>query len=191
MTSLDGIPFGLTRRQRAIGAALFFAVVVLLIGALALSSVSFDIQRWEPFHHSPGLSPFTTLDIEGLTDVPYPSSPETPTEASADTHGTSITYKPKEQPHPAVVASAPALSDAECAAWIIAYESGGNPWAENGRFKGIGQLDEGYYPRYIGRTWDEVVGDYDAQYQAMEGYVMDRYGSWAAAYAHARNVGWY
>jgi hypothetical protein len=86
---------------------------------------------------------------------------------------------------------ATSLSDAECIAWIIDHGSHGDPWAENGRYKGIGQLDETYYPRYIGRTWDEVKGDYDAQFEAMTAYVMARYGSWQAAYEHTVAVGWY
>jgi len=75
--------------------------------------------------------------------------------------------------------------------WLINRESGGNPYAENGRYKGIGQLDASYYPIYVGLTWEECRGNYDIQYQAMLGYISSRYGNVEAAVQHSLDTGWY
>jgi hypothetical protein len=74
---------------------------------------------------------------------------------------------------------------------IIAGESGGNPNAVNGQYKGIGQLSESYYERYLGKSWSEVAGDASAQEQAMSDYVQDRYGSDEAAIEHWNEYHWY
>lgn len=74
---------------------------------------------------------------------------------------------------------------------IIAGESGGDPNAVNGQYKGIGQLSESYYERYLGKSWSEVAGDASAQEQAMADYVQDRYGSDEAAIAHWNEYNWY
>jgi hypothetical protein len=74
---------------------------------------------------------------------------------------------------------------------IISRESGGNPYAENGIYKGIGQLSENKYPIYVGKTWAECIGDYDIQYAAMAGYISDRYGTAQSAWAHWQAFHWY
>jgi hypothetical protein len=74
---------------------------------------------------------------------------------------------------------------------IIYRESGGDPYAENGKYKGIGQLAESYYPLYVGKTWPECLGDYAIQLQAMRAYIASRYGSITAAWQHVRQKGWY
>lgn len=74
---------------------------------------------------------------------------------------------------------------------IISRESGGDPYATNGQYKGIGQLTESYYQQYLGKSWSEVAGDYNAQLQAMNAYIADRYGSVDAAVAHSNANGWY
>jgi hypothetical protein len=97
-------------------------------------------------------------------------------------------------PTPAVtVQSAPASSSSgRGIEWIINRESHGDPYAENGKYKGIGQLDASYYPRYVGMTWEECRGNYDIQLQAMWGYINSRYGgSVDAAIAHIDSTGWY
>lgn len=74
---------------------------------------------------------------------------------------------------------------------IINAESGGDVYATNGQYMGIGQLSESYYETYLGQTWNQVAGDYEAQKQAMDMYVSDRYGSEEAAVDHWNNYGWY
>jgi hypothetical protein len=86
---------------------------------------------------------------------------------------------------------APTLSEEEMLQAIISRESGGSPYAENGRYKGIGQLDESYYPIYVGLPWSECIGNYDIQLQAMLAYISARYGSITAAWQHMQNIGWY
>ena len=74
---------------------------------------------------------------------------------------------------------------------IIYHESRGDTYASNGKYKGIGQLDESYYQTYLGKSWSEVSGDYAAQQQAMESYIVDRYGSDQNAINHWNSYGWY
>lgn len=75
--------------------------------------------------------------------------------------------------------------------WLIQKESSGNPDAENGNYKGIGQLSEAAYQKYLNRTWAQVKGNYDLQLQAMQAYIQDRYGSVAQAIAFWQQNGWY
>jgi SLT domain-containing protein len=74
---------------------------------------------------------------------------------------------------------------------LIARESGGNPYAENGVYKGIGQLHYSYYPRYVGLTWEQCIGNYDIQLQAMLAYIASRYGSVENAWSFWQRNGWY
>jgi len=74
---------------------------------------------------------------------------------------------------------------------IINRESGGDPYAENGQYKGIGQLSESYYETYLGMNWKQVRGNYNLQLEAMEDYINARYGSVNAAVAHSNAYGWY
>jgi hypothetical protein len=119
-----------------------------------------------------------------------PEQPEEP-EAAPEPEGAVLAEAVKQAPVQSAPVQSAALSDSECANEIIYRESRGDPWAENGRYKGIGQLDESYYPKYIGKTWAEVAGDYDSQYIAMSAYVSERYQTWQAAYSHATSKGWY
>ncbi len=82
-------------------------------------------------------------------------------------------------------------SDDEMLAYIITRESHGDPYATNGKYKGIGQLDESYYPTCVGLTWEECEGNYDIQLQAMLGYIASRYGSIQGAYEFWQWNGWY
>jgi hypothetical protein len=113
-------------------------------------------------------------------------------EVERDTRTASISYATKYVPTvTSVPVSTYGMTDEECKAYLINRESHGDPYAENGKYKGIGQLSENKYEGYIGKSWEEVKGDYAAQEQAMEAYVMDRYGSWQAASEHSSAVGWY
>lgn len=61
----------------------------------------------------------------------------------------------------------------------------------NGKYLGAYQLQRHHYRRYLGMEWEDVIGNYDLQYQAATGYVMERYGSWEAAASHHQREGWY
>jgi hypothetical protein len=74
---------------------------------------------------------------------------------------------------------------------IISRESGGNPFAENGQYKGIGQLHFNYYPKYVGLTWEECAGDYDIQLTAMRMYIAERYGTATNAWYFWQTHNWY
>lgn len=74
---------------------------------------------------------------------------------------------------------------------LIRRESHGDTYASNGEYKGIGQLDKDYYPKYIGKKWEDVKGDYKAQKEAMDAYIKDRYGSADKALQHSDAYGWY
>lgn len=74
---------------------------------------------------------------------------------------------------------------------IINHESGGDPYATNGQYKGIGQLSESYYETYLGKSWSEVAGDTAAQTKAMNAYIDSRYGGDAGAIQHWNEYGWY
>jgi hypothetical protein len=76
-------------------------------------------------------------------------------------------------------------------AYIIGRESGGDPWAENGIYAGVGQLSKNKYPHYVGKAWEECAGDYSIQLAAMLAYIKDRYGGVEAAYQQVRQRGWY
>ncbi|MDR3072754.1 MAG: hypothetical protein LBU41_04610 [Clostridiales Family XIII bacterium] len=82
-------------------------------------------------------------------------------------------------------------SEQEMLASIIQWESHGDPWATNGPYKGIGQLNESYYPKYVGMTWEQCAGNYDIQYTAMYKYIMAVYGSVEGAYNHHLAYHWY
>ena len=86
-----------------------------------------------------------------------------------------------------------AISSSEALEKIIQRESRGDPNAYNpsGPYCGIGQLQASYYPKYVGKTWEECAGDYDIQLQAMIAYINDRYGSPEAAWNHILETGWY
>ena len=85
--------------------------------------------------------------------------------------------EPAIQPEPVIQPAPVYLTDDEMLQWIITRESHGDPYATNGKYKGIGQLDESYYPTYVGMTWAECEGNYDIQLEAMLGYIASRYGS--------------
>jgi hypothetical protein len=166
-----------------------FAATTAILVTLILAFVPPVVSACSDNRPTYALSRPSPFDATDVSLRPTPSSQELPTERADTTEDTTygVAYETLVVPQATVVA----LSDAECISYIIAHESHGDPWAENGKYKGIGQLDESYYPRYIGRTWAEVAGDYDAQFEAMTAYVMSRYGSWQAAYAHAVETGWY
>ncbi|MDR1778175.1 MAG: hypothetical protein LBR14_00200 [Clostridiales Family XIII bacterium] len=75
--------------------------------------------------------------------------------------------------------------------YIIEKESHGNAYAENGPYKGIGQLYYTYYDKYVGLTWEQCIGNYDIQLQAMLAYIASRYGTIQGAYNHKVSYGWY
>jgi hypothetical protein len=86
------------------------------------------------------------------------------------------------------------LSDQEMLNYIINRESSGNIYATNGIYKGIGQLQEDHYRKYVGMSYaDTLKKDYPyaVQLQAMMGYINERYGSVASAYRHWVSEGWY
>jgi hypothetical protein len=199
---MGGLPFdNLSRRDVAFSAALAAAVTLTL--ALVPPAVS-ACSDAPPVYASASLPPdvpVVRLRTPLPQQPPHAEPAEQPEQAvtaggiagAAPAEGAAApAAEPPAPTSPADAApAATLLSDAECAARIIDYESRGDPWAENGRYKGIGQLDESYYPLYIGRTWAEVAGDYDAQFEAMSAYVMSRHGSWQAAWAHIEAKGWY
>jgi hypothetical protein len=82
-------------------------------------------------------------------------------------------------------------ADEAALASIISRESGGNPWAENGQYKGIGQLHYNYYPKYVGLTWEECAGNYDIQLTAMRMYIAERYGTASNAWYFWQMHSWY
>ena len=99
--------------------------------------------------------------------------------------------EPAIQPEPVIQPAPVYLTDDEMLQWIITRESHGDPYATNGKYKGIGQLDESYYPPYVGMTWAECEGNYDIQLEAMLGYIASRYGSIQGAYEFWQWNGWY
>jgi hypothetical protein len=119
-----------------------------------------------------------------LNDIPAPVSPEPETLSKDFELGArTVTTKPK-------VADV-VRTTGDGIDWLIMRESGGDTYAENGKYKGIGQLDESYYPRFVGKTWEECKGDWDIQFEAMMIYIYGRYGSVDGAVRHFKKVGWY
>jgi hypothetical protein len=85
-------------------------------------------------------------------------------------------------------------SDDEMLQYIIKRESSGNVKATNGKYKGIGQLQEHHYQKYVGMSYAETLTQpdpYAVQLKAMLGYIGERYGSIAAAHSHWLKKGWY
>ncbi|MBM7617878.1 organic radical activating enzyme [Weissella uvarum] len=74
---------------------------------------------------------------------------------------------------------------------IIHRESTFNPYAENGQYVGLGQLDRNYYPVLIGKTWDQVKGNKRLQSIAMDKYVAGRYGTYKKALEFWNSHNWY
>ena len=85
-------------------------------------------------------------------------------------------------------------SDMEMLEYIIKRESGGNVHATNGKYKGIGQLQESHYQTYVGMSYEETLQQpdpYAVQLEAMLGYINGRYSSVQAAYNFWVKNGWY
>lgn len=76
------------------------------------------------------------------------------------------------------------VADVENAYWLIMKESGCNPNSVN-KSSGACGIPQALPCSKLG-TSDPI-----AQIQWMQNYCVRRYGSWAGAVAHFRNVGWY
>jgi hypothetical protein len=63
---------------------------------------------------------------------------------------------------------------------IVMYESGGNPYAQNGRYHGLGQTD---------KSWG--YGSVEHQTKGMLHYIYSRYGSIQGAINFRYSHGWY
>lgn len=72
------------------------------------------------------------------------------------------------------------------AEWLVQKESGWNPNARNVSSGACGLGQQLPCGKWAG-AWNDPV----ASLNGMHGYVMGRYGSWDAAVAHSRSVGWY
>ncbi|OEY81990.1 hypothetical protein NT95_06595 [Oenococcus kitaharae] len=139
---------------------------------------------------SSSLSSSTTASNSGSQAAPIQNP--VPVKAAAPAK-VSIPAKPSaplQSPAPAQSSTStnPVITDIN---WLIQKESSGNPDAENGSYKGIGQLSESAYQQYLGRSWEQVKGNYALQLQAMQAYIQDRYGSVANAIAFWQQNGWY
>jgi hypothetical protein len=80
-------------------------------------------------------------------------------------------------PQPQAASGCYGLSGAELA--VIEKESTCNPDASNGQYHGLGQVA------------GESSSDPQTQLNDANSYVIERYGSWAAAWAHEEADGWY
>jgi hypothetical protein len=78
-------------------------------------------------------------------------------------------------------------------AYIIWRESNGNTTATSpsGVHKGIGQLQENYYPRYVGKSWKKCSNSWKLQSKAMMLYIQHRYGTVNKAYKFWCQRGYY
>lgn len=78
------------------------------------------------------------------------------------------------------------ISDVDNAYWLVMKESGCNPNAYNSS-SGACSLVQSLPCSKIGADWRNPI----VALRWGNGYVMSRYGSWAAAVAHSKSYGWY
>ncbi|MDR3315213.1 MAG: hypothetical protein LBS98_01810 [Coriobacteriales bacterium] len=138
------------------------------VSSVSLEAIAAPIER-EVVIPEPEPDPYYYVIFENVTVV-------TSAEAESD---------PNYDPDAAFSADEAALAS------IISRESGGNPWSENGQYKGIGQLHYNYYPKYVGLTWEECAGNYDIQLTAMRMYIAERYGTASNAWYFWQMHSWY
>lgn len=111
-------------------------------------------------------------------------------EAIKQAEAIKVAVTPKTTPIVAVNGSckdwivAAGVADVENAYWLIMKESGCNPNSVN-KSSGACGIPQALPCSKLG-TSDPI-----AQIQWMQNYCVRRYGSWAGAVAHFRNVGWY
>lgn len=111
-------------------------------------------------------------------------------EAIKQAEAIKVAVTPKTTPVVAVNGSckdwivAAGVADVENAYWLIMKESGCNPNSVN-KSSGACGIPQALPCSKLG-TSDPI-----AQIQWMQNYCVRRYGSWAGAVAHFRNVGWY
>jgi hypothetical protein len=203
MHSIKGIPLALSAAHIAISAALALLVALALVFAAAVGQPHPTMQPHADLlagvHLSDALAPAAAVPAPAadagasLTPTPTLSAPEAPPgdAESLEAPVGEVAAEPVPEPGPEPVAVVYPEGEDAYRERVAAYESGGDPWAENGRYKGAWQLDESYYPGLIGLTWAEVAGDVAAQRAAADAYVAGRYGSWAGAWAHIEMMGWY
>jgi hypothetical protein len=167
----------------------------IIVGAILILAVAVRLSGCSTA--APELEPPASFDAVDVSDVlalgsPLAAAAET---ARAEAEAAELAEAEQTAQLETQVKVQPAQTPASVSGggieWIIYHESHGDPWATNGKYLGIGQLQEHHYQAYLGKSWAEVAGDYVAQLEAMYAYIYDRYGSVDAAVAHAQATGWY
>lgn len=169
--------------------------VVTVRGGDTLSGLAARLARtWEQLAGFNRLADPNRLDVGQVLRIPpetYVSHMSWPTSNLWSALGVSDVSNAPSRSLPPVTEGRPprATSSGSCYGlpdtldvWtILNHESHCQTTASNGQYCGIGQLG--------GHNCQG--GDGYKQAQAMTAYVMSRYGSWAAAAAHERAIGWY
>ncbi|HFU4501004.1 TPA: hypothetical protein ACGPA6_001213 [Streptococcus suis] len=114
----------------------------------------------------------TDTTVETITEV-----------VTASTESTSVQAQVESQPAQVVaISTGGSVDDATAKEWIAQKESGGSYTATNGIYIGRYQLSNAY-----------LNGDHSPENQerVADAYVLQRYGSWSAAYQFWLANGWY
>jgi hypothetical protein len=162
--------------------------LVLAIGWVMMSIADLSRQAY-------GAAVETVSFSEAVMDKVEPTTNQaTVTVAEAWAANEAETVVAAAEPEVFIPISGQSLSDSEMLSYIISHESSGDPYATNGQYKGIGQLQESHYQAFVGMDYASTLqtdAAYYVQQQAMLGYISSRYGSIENAYYFWIGHGWY
>ncbi|HFI0264584.1 TPA: hypothetical protein ACGOU9_001006 [Streptococcus suis] len=124
----------------------------------------------------------TSTSVDKTKDVEQADVTETYYDSSREESIIEVTSTPQAQVQVATVSTGAAVDDATAKEWIAQKESGGSYTVTNGIYIGRYQLSNAY-----------LNGDHSPENQerVADEYVLQRYGSWSAAYQFWLANGWY
>ncbi|WP_238595851.1 hypothetical protein [Streptococcus suis] len=124
----------------------------------------------------------TSTSVDETKDVEQADVTETYYDSSREESIIEVTSTPQAQVQVATVSTGAAVDDATAKEWIAQKESGGSYTVTNGIYIGRYQLSNAY-----------LNGDHSPENQerVADAYVLQRYGSWSAAYQFWLANGWY